>query len=443
MSFFDIYVVDLCIVNREYLDLMSKKPKLLWVGDIVAMTGFARVTHNVIERLKDQYEIVVLGCNWYGDPDPMQEHFKIYPASNRFQQAPFGEERIREIVEREKPDVVFTINDCWIINAQYAQIADLHKSLGFKFVGYMPMDSYGWIGSLGDTANNWDAVVSYTEFGAHEFIHGGIQKAIHVIPHGVTAGQFKPGDKIEARKKLGLKEDSFIVFNGNRNQFRKRIDITIDAFAEFAKDKPEAQLYLHMGTKDQGWDVMAVFSREMQKRGLDPNGRIIMTSPTAGPPSVPVEMLETIYQAVDVGVNTCKGEGWGLVNFEHAACRVAQVVPDHTSCKEIFEGYGKLIRCDHVDVDTHFAREMPCPSAEHLAEILNELYEDRDKLDAVAELCYLRATDDQFNWDTVAAQFSGVFQEVLNPPKPEVSLEPKGKKGKKKGKVKDETLAAV
>ena len=77
---------------------MSKKPKLLWVGDIVAMTGFARVTHNVIERLKDQYEIVVLGCNWYVDPDPMQEHFNIYPASNRFQQAPFGEERIREIV---------------------------------------------------------------------------------------------------------------------------------------------------------------------------------------------------------------------------------------------------------------------------------------------------------------------------------------------------------
>jgi glycosyltransferase involved in cell wall biosynthesis len=143
-----------------------------------------------------------------------------------------------------------------------------------------------------------------------------------------------------------------------------------------------------------------------------------------------------------VGVNTCKGEGWGLVNFEHAACRVAQVVPDHTSCKEIFEGYGRLIRCDHVDVDTNFAREMPCPSAVHLTEILNELYEDRDKLDAVAELCYLRATDDQFNWDTVAAQFDGVFQEVLNPPKEEVALESK-KKSKKKGKVKDQKLAAV
>jgi glycosyltransferase involved in cell wall biosynthesis len=413
---------------------MTKKPKLLWVGDVIATTGFARVTHNVLDRLKDKYEIVILGCNWHGDPDPLQQIYKIYPASNRFQHGAFGEDRIREIVEIERPDVVFTINDCWIINHQYSQIQELHQKYGFKFVGYMPMDSYNWVGCLADTANAWDAVVSYTEFGAHEFIKGGIQKAISVVPHGVTAGQFKPGDKAEARKKLGLKEDAFIVFNGNRNQFRKRIDITIDAFADFAVDKPDAHLYLHMGTKDQGWDVMAVFAREMQKRGLDPNGRIIMTANTPNPPSVSVEMLETIYQAVDVGVNTCKGEGWGLVNFEHAACRVAQVVPDHTSCKEIFEGYGRLISCNHIDVDTNFAREMPCPSSKHLTEILNELYEDRTKLDAVAELCYLRATDDQFNWDTVAAQFDGVFQEVLNPVlEAEALVEPKKKK-KKQGK---------
>lgn len=420
---------------------MDKKPKLLWVGDIAATTGFARVTHNVIERLENQYEIVVLGCNWHGDPTPMQERFKMYPASNRFQQAPFGEGRIREIIEIEKPDVVLTINDCWIINTQYAQIVDLHKEGRFKFVGYMPMDSYNWIGGLGDTANNWDAIISYTEFGAYEFIKGGIQKPIVVIPHGVTAGQFKPGDKAKARKELGLKEDSFIVFNGNRNQFRKRIDITISAFAEFAKDKPDAQLYLHMGTKDQGWDVLPLFTREMQKRGLDPNGRLIMSEDCFGPPQLTVERLELIYQAVDVGVNTCKGEGWGLVNFEHAACRVAQVVPDHTSCKEIFEGYGRLIRCDHIDVDVNFAREMPCPSDVHLAEILTELYEDREKLNAVAELCYIRVTDDQFNWDTVAAQFDGVFQEVLNPPEPEILLESKKKKGKRKKA--DKSLTAV
>ena len=422
---------------------MSKKTKVLWCGDIVAMTGFARVTENVINHLKDDFEIVVLGHNWWGDPCEQQKTFKIYPSSNRFQTAPFGEQRIREIVEREQPDIVFTINDMWIINTQYQQIQDLHKEGKFKFVGYAPMDSYGWIGCLADTANDWDAIISYTEFGAHEFVKGGLRKPIAVIPHGVTPGQFYPKDKKECRRALGLDEDLFIVFNGNRNQFRKRIDITIQAFAQFAVDKPEARLYLHMGMKDQGWDVMGVFGREMSKVGLDPNGRIIMTTQTEGPPNVEVDMLNTIYNAADVGVNTCKGEGWGLVNFEHAACGVPQVVPDHTSCKEIFEGYGELIRCDHVDVDTNYAREMPCPSADHLTEILNDLYQDEEKRRQVGDACYQRVTDPQFSWDTVASQFGGIFEDVMNEVDHEVPVEisEKPKKQKKERKSRRKELA--
>ena len=418
---------------------MSKKAKILWCGDIVAMTGFARVTENVISRLKDDFEIVVLGNNWWGDPTPLQAEYKMYPSSNRHQTAPFGEQRIREIVEREEPDVVFTINDMWIINEQYNQIKDLHKAGKFKFVGYAPMDSYAWTGCLADTANEWDAVVSYTEFGAYEFMNGGITKAITVIPHGVTPGQFYPTDKAEARRKLGLKPESFIVFNGNRNQFRKRIDITIKAFAAFAVDKPEAMLYLHMGLKDQGWDIMEVFAREMSRVGLDPNNRIIMTSNQPNPPNVSVEMLNDIYNACDVGVNTCKGEGWGLVNFEHAACRVAQVVPDHTSCKEIFEGCGELIRCDHVDVDTNYAREMPCPSSDHLTEILNELYHSPEYCQRVADDCYNRVTDAQFAWDTVASQFGGVFEEVLSQVT-ETVAQPEEKKKTRKDRTKTKKL---
>jgi len=407
------------------------KPKLLWCGDIVAMTGFARVTENVLSRLQGQYEIVVLSHNWWGDPTPLQSKYKMYPSSNRFQTAPFGEDRIREVVEKEKPDIVFTINDMWIINEQYKRIKDLHDQKLFKFVGYAPMDSYGWTGCLDETANDWDGVISYTEFGAHEFIRGGIRKPITIIPHGITANQFYPMDKAEARKRLNLKDDIFIVFNGNRNQFRKRIDITVEGFAKFAKDKPDTQLYLHMGLKDQGWDVMPLFARAMQREGIDPNGRIILTAQTQGPPNVEVEFLNTIYNAVDVGVNTCKGEGWGLVSHEHAACRVAQVVPNHTSCKEIFEGYGRLIRCDHVDVDTNYSREMPCPSSDHLAAILTALYEDREKLAATAELCYLRATDERFSWDTIAHQFGEVFQDVLTPVVETVETQPKKKKKSK------------
>ena len=35
---------------------MNTKPKLLWIGDIVAKTGFARVTENVLPFIKDDFD---------------------------------------------------------------------------------------------------------------------------------------------------------------------------------------------------------------------------------------------------------------------------------------------------------------------------------------------------------------------------------------------------
>jgi glycosyltransferase involved in cell wall biosynthesis len=414
------------------------KPKLLWVGDI-AMTGFGRVTGALLPRLRDKYDIAVLASNHHGDPCEEQSLYRVYPASNRFQQAPFGEERIREIVEREQPDIVCSLNDPWLVADQYRRIEDLHKQGKFKFVGYLTMDSYNWLGGIDSHINVWDSVITFTEFGAYEFLKAGINRPITVIPHGLDSDVFHPIDKKAARKELKLSEDIFICFNGQRNQPRKRIDITIAAFAQFAVGRPDAQMYLHMGLKDQGWDAMSLFAREMRKNGLDPNNRIIMTTNTPNPPNVPVEMLNTIYNVADVGINTTKGGGWELVNFEHAACRVAQVVSDHTSTKEIFEGYGKLIKCDHIDVDPNYGREMPCPSVEHLVEILVELYEDRDELERVAKACYGRVTEDQFKWDNISDQFDGVFQEVLQAEPlvgaESVSPEKKGKCKKKRRKV--------
>jgi hypothetical protein len=55
--------------------------------------------------------------------------------------------------------------------------------------------------------------------------------------------------------------------------------------------------------------LMPLFAREMGKNGVDPNHRIIMTSNTPQPPNVSVEMLNTIYNVADIGINTTKG-GW-------------------------------------------------------------------------------------------------------------------------------------
>ena len=90
--------------------MTDKKPKLLWVADFAAMTGFGRVSGAILPRLKDNFEIVVLACNWHGDPVKEQEDFKMYPAANRhrwFQPGICHDDcrakfRLRQIRERKR-----------------------------------------------------------------------------------------------------------------------------------------------------------------------------------------------------------------------------------------------------------------------------------------------------------------------------------------------------
>ena len=57
-------------------------------------------------------------------------------------------------------------------------------------------------------------------------------------------------------------QNGFIVLNANRNQPRKRMDLTMEGFSLFAKDKPEnVFLHLHIGLKDIGWDLKYLAKR--------------------------------------------------------------------------------------------------------------------------------------------------------------------------------------
>jgi glycosyltransferase involved in cell wall biosynthesis len=107
------------------------------------------------------------------------------------------------------------------------------------------------------------------------------------------------------------------------------------------------------------------------------------------------------------------------------------VVPNHTSLKEIFEGAAPLIDNCFMDVDMNYNRDMPVPSAEHLAEILTDLYEDRDLLKQVGADCFQRATSAKYQWDNIAKQFEEAFETVL---KPEEVEKPQIKRRKRKPK---------
>jgi glycosyltransferase involved in cell wall biosynthesis len=220
-------------------------------------------------------------------------------------------------------------------------------------------------------------------------------------------------DKTECRKELGVAQDVFIVFNGNRNQPRKRIDLTIKGFIKFAKDKPDARLWLNMGKKDMGWEVVPLFKRVARDEGYDPTGKLILTSPHFSTHNcLPIEQLNKVYNAVDIGINTCLGEGWGLVNTEHAATGVAQVVPDHTSMKEIFNEV-RRISIESWETDRNYGLERGQVSPDDLADILTMYYNDRNKLQEDGQWCYKRVHEKQFTWPYVEKRMVDYLSKLL------------------------------
>jgi glycosyltransferase involved in cell wall biosynthesis len=278
--------------------------KLLWVGDAVSQTGFARVTHGVLGPLfaRGDYDIHVLGVNYNGDPHDYS--YKIYPA--RLGGDLLGYGRLEKLVTHIKPDVIVVFNDIWVI-LEYFRILEEMKYEG-ALVTYFPVDSEGYDPEWVKPLYRFDRVFVYTNFAGEVLKQAGFKRRAHVIPHGIDTSIYFPMDQKEARRQLnGLDDSDFIVFNGNRNQPRKRIDVTVKGFCKFAADKPNARLYLHMGLIDTGWNIIGLMERECKKYDIDDmERRLIITHPELSPATaVSEDHLNIIYNTADVGLNTC------------------------------------------------------------------------------------------------------------------------------------------
>ena len=383
--------------------------KILWYGDACSNTGFARVTHSILDHLSKEHEIVSFGINYQGDPHSYP--FKIYPASAHNPQDRFGIGRIQQIVEIERPDYIICLNDLWIVNQVWERVHLLKDQFKFKFIAYFPTDSEWYPMPMLRYIEHWDFAITFTPEQAQRLMSHGIKpKKLGVIPHGLDQGKFHVIERDEARKRLGLPLDKFIVFNGNRNQPRKLIDQTIKAFAEFAKDKEDALLYLNMGEKDLGWAITELFETEMRRRGADPTAKLAVTPGINYMAAPPDEQLNLIYNAVDIGINTANGEGWGLVPFEHAMCKKPQIVPAHTSCQDIWIDKGLLIDVAAWVTDKDLGVERGVINYKHAAELIQKLYEDEAYRKKVGDDCYQVTQNPSYRWDKIAEGFTKAME---------------------------------
>ena len=396
---------------------MPVRPKILIIGDAVAPTGFARVIRSIFEPLHHDYELYQLATRFDGGAHDYP--WKLYRAGEA--QDRYGFNRIAPLIAEIRPAIVFLLYD---ITFQVPFLEHLRQaSPRAKFVFYSPVESGPIAPEILQRLGGVSRYVVFTEYGRRE-----IEKALEsvrqvepdfrfpgldVIPHGVATEKFFPlPDKAEARHRMKLDDaehrDAFIVLNANRNMPRKRIDLTIHGFALFAKDKrANVKLYLHMATEDTGWNVLILAKR------FGIFDRLIMTQADNSRPAFSDEQLNFLYNACDVGINTTTGEGWGMPSFEHAATRAAQIVPRHTSLADLWNGAAEFI--DPVMTLTYPGNltHAHIVTPESVAGALQRLYENRDHRDALAEAAYRNAIRPEFNWNSIAARWRKLFDELL------------------------------
>jgi len=390
------------------------------VGDLVSPTGFAQVLHNIIKPNIEEFDITGLGVNYRGDPHKIG--IDIFPAMISGRGNVYGVDRLIDILKTNKIDLLFILNDSWVISYYLEAIKKELEGIAQlpKIVVYFPVDSEYhnpiWYRDFDIVSRAY----TYTEFGVKVLEKAMPTMKVGIMPHGTdTEDFFKLNeDRTIAKKKLlgdkminelGEPDDLFFVLNANRNQPRKRLDITIEGFSIFAKDKPSGvKLYMHSGVVDSSVDLRVISKRY----GVD--DRLIITSLNSGIQRVPIQRLNLIYNACDVGINTSMGEGWGLINTEHAVTGAPQIVPEHSACTELFEDCGLLMPTvtRYTFDGSQTVGKLVSPEA--VAESLETLYADKNLRKELSDKALKKFTSKEYRWQYIAEQWKDIFKEVCD-----------------------------
>tara|TARA_Y100000816_G_C26088532_1_gene574823 strand:- start:472 stop:1662 length:1191 start_codon:yes stop_codon:yes gene_type:complete len=250
----------------------------------------------------------------------------------------YGLDLINDYLFELKPDVVLIYNDMYMIQLYIQKIINIKT---FKLICYVdtvyPFQNHPLMKSIDFHA---DCVIVFTEYWKTILKQQGMTTNIQICEHAINNNIYHTLSKSFARKYFGI-ERSFIITNLNRNQPRKRLDITVMAYIKFLKENPSAidnSALLLFEDNDGYHNILDIANLECIQQNVKYNENIYFIKR-----NITDNEMNILYNTADVGINTCDGEGFGLCNFEQAYIGVPQIVPNIGGFKNHFNVNNSLI----------------------------------------------------------------------------------------------------
>jgi len=229
-----------------------------------------------------------------------------------------------------KADILLTNMDTWVLDPNRM----IHN---VKWVPWLPIDHEPAPEMVVNKIRLAFSRIVYTKFAEQQLHNANLD--CYYVPMGVDTKMFKPCDRAEARKELGIQDDKFIVgiVAMNKGQpSRKAFEPQLRAFSAFHKRHKDTALYLHSqaGTEMGGVDLrklIKVLGIADCTQFCDPHSLIL---------GFPDTYMVNAYNAMDVLMLCSMGEGFGIPVLEAQACGTPVIVGDWTSLSELcFSGW--------------------------------------------------------------------------------------------------------
>jgi len=213
--------------------------------------------------------------------------------------------------------------------------------------------------------------------------HGLDPTRVAILPPGVDLERFRPGQRDEARRRLGLPLERPIVLSVRRLTRRMGLDLLIRAARLVADQMP--QLLLLIGGKGPLRSQLEALIADLN---LEENARLVgLVSP---------EELPLYYQAADLfALPSVASEGFGIVTVEALACDLPVLAT---------AGGGSVDILQPLDPEMLFADTTPEAMAERIVAWLKK----------PRERSYHAQIVERYNWDRCLDGFEAVLAGLGN-----------------------------
>lgn len=366
-------------------------------------TGYGRVSKELTMSFHNAgHKVTCIGWGYTGEPHDFP--FEIIPCNTYTEN--FGEDKLASLIREQSPDILFTLGDPWM--TEYVPQLDERDSI--YWVSYFPIDGHPVPPNWHRWIKDCDLPVVFSKYSFH-LVKDILGKNPIFIPHGVNTDVFRPlpvGASDDIKRQVIGDDSKFVVGCVARNQPRKNIPALVKAFAQFAKNKNDVSLYLHMQMRDVGWHIDELIER------FGINGKAYTTNGFTALSGITDSDLNSLYNMFDVMALPTMAEGFGLPILESQSAGTPVLVTDFSACTELVVDKSELIRVkDTLIMGRNI--EQAVADVDDLAFKLNVFYKDwKNKESRKAKELGSKGREKalQMDWKIINSEFVKLIEKI-------------------------------